>query len=192
MCSQEAACTRDACKGALMFQHMVKTTYSARPKEQLILHAKDFLSQYYGSLKSEEEAKAQKSVKNGHGLPASVMARITESSNQAMNARWGEVLKEIEQTGTYNLTTSELAFGAKLAWRNAARCIGRIQWSKLHESSGSSDKGHLAQNKGREVNDDLIELGETVLTRQSCYYNRRNGWLSTLLQYDPNISIVLE
>lgn len=25
----------------------------------------------------------------------------------------------------------EIAFGAKLAWRNASRCIGRIQWSKL-------------------------------------------------------------
>ncbi|XP_027562464.1 nitric oxide synthase, endothelial-like, partial [Neopelma chrysocephalum] len=25
----------------------------------------------------------------------------------------------------------ELAFGAKQAWRNAARCVGRIQWNKL-------------------------------------------------------------
>lgn len=34
-------------------------------------------------------------------------------------------------SGTYQLTETELVFGAKLAWRNAARCIGRIQWSKL-------------------------------------------------------------
>lgn len=36
--------------------------------------------------------------------------------------------------GTYQLTETELIFGAKLAWRNAARCIGRIQWSKLQVS----------------------------------------------------------
>ncbi|KOB72118.1 Nitric oxide synthase 2, partial [Operophtera brumata] len=39
--------------------------------------------------------------------------------------------EEVAKTGTYQLTTTELVFGAKLAWRNASRCIGRIQWSKL-------------------------------------------------------------
>jgi nitric-oxide synthase, brain len=46
-------------------------------------------------------------------------------------ARWKQVQKEVAQTGTYELTATELIFGAKLAWRNAARCVGRIQWSKL-------------------------------------------------------------
>ncbi|KAG7170858.1 Nitric oxide synthase, salivary gland-like, partial [Homarus americanus] len=35
------------------------------------------------------------------------------------------------ERGTYDLTQTELVYGAKLAWRNAPRCIGRIQWSKL-------------------------------------------------------------
>lgn len=34
-------------------------------------------------------------------------------------------------TGTYHLRESELVFGAKQAWRNAPRCVGRIQWGKL-------------------------------------------------------------
>jgi len=37
----------------------------------------------------------------------------------------------VEETGTYQLTNTELVYGAKLAWRNSVRCIGRIQWSKL-------------------------------------------------------------
>jgi nitric oxide synthase oxygenase domain/subunit len=37
-------------------------------------------------------------------------------------------------TGTYDLTETELTFGAKLGWRNSARCIGRIQWTKLQVS----------------------------------------------------------
>ena len=46
-------------------------------------------------------------------------------------ARWDAVQREVRQTGTYELTETELTFGAKLAWRNASRCIGRIQWAKL-------------------------------------------------------------
>uniref|UniRef100_A0A674D2Q0 Nitric oxide synthase n=1 Tax=Salmo trutta TaxID=8032 RepID=A0A674D2Q0_SALTR len=42
-----------------------------------------------------------------------------------------EITMEIDSTGTYQLTIEELAFGARQAWRNAPRCIGRIQWSNL-------------------------------------------------------------
>ncbi|MEV7187761.1 nitric oxide synthase oxygenase [Kitasatospora sp. NPDC093102] len=42
-----------------------------------------------------------------------------------------EVLAEIRETGTYRHTAEELAYGAKLAWRNAARCIGRLYWNSL-------------------------------------------------------------
>ncbi|KAG9340584.1 hypothetical protein JZ751_021406 [Albula glossodonta] len=41
------------------------------------------------------------------------------------------VTMEIDTTGTYELTAEELAFATKQAWRNAPRCIGRIQWSNL-------------------------------------------------------------
>lgn len=49
----------------------------------------------------------------------------------AHETRLQQVQKDIEATGTYHLTETELIYGAKLAWRNSARCIGRIQWSKL-------------------------------------------------------------
>ena len=42
--------------------------------------------------------------------------------------------KEVAACGTYELTETELVYGAKTAWRNSARCIGRIQWSKLQVS----------------------------------------------------------
>jgi len=45
--------------------------------------------------------------------------------------RLEEVTKEIEASGSYQLKDTELIYGAKHAWRNAARCVGRIQWSKL-------------------------------------------------------------
>jgi nitric-oxide synthase, bacterial len=38
---------------------------------------------------------------------------------------------EVEATGTYTHTAAELAFGARVAWRNASRCIGRRYWRGL-------------------------------------------------------------
>ena len=40
-------------------------------------------------------------------------------------------MREIDLTGTYWHTTEELAFGARVAWRNNARCIGRLYWRSL-------------------------------------------------------------
>jgi nitric-oxide synthase len=42
-----------------------------------------------------------------------------------------DVLAEIERTGSYTHTPQELEFGARVAWRNAARCIGRLYWRSL-------------------------------------------------------------
>jgi nitric-oxide synthase, bacterial len=42
-----------------------------------------------------------------------------------------EVYKEIEQTGTYLQRYDMLAYGGRVAWRNASRCIGRIHWNTL-------------------------------------------------------------
>lgn len=42
------------------------------------------------------------------------------------------VRAEIDETGTYEHTLAELTFGARVAWRNAARCIGRLYWNSLH------------------------------------------------------------
>jgi nitric-oxide synthase len=41
------------------------------------------------------------------------------------------VQAEIDLTGTYQHTTAELTFGAQVAWRNSARCIGRLYWRSL-------------------------------------------------------------
>jgi nitric-oxide synthase len=45
--------------------------------------------------------------------------------------RVAEVLAEIAATGTYWQTPEELAYGARVAWRQSVRCIGRVRWSGL-------------------------------------------------------------
>lgn len=41
------------------------------------------------------------------------------------------VRAEIAATGTYTHTGPELQFGARVAWRNASRCIGRLYWNSM-------------------------------------------------------------
>jgi nitric-oxide synthase len=41
------------------------------------------------------------------------------------------VRAHIAATGSYVHTADELAYGAKMAWRNAGRCIGRLYWRSL-------------------------------------------------------------
>ncbi len=45
--------------------------------------------------------------------------------------RWSEIMHEIRATETYTQTFEEVEYGAKLAWRNAPKCIGRISWKNL-------------------------------------------------------------
>ena len=47
------------------------------------------------------------------------------------DSRLRQVRHEIETTGTYRHTSAELAFGARVAWRNSSRCIGRLYWRSL-------------------------------------------------------------
>lgn len=45
--------------------------------------------------------------------------------------RWAQVSESINAKGFYELTLDELIFGARSAWRNAARCSGRSNWESL-------------------------------------------------------------
>jgi nitric-oxide synthase len=46
-------------------------------------------------------------------------------------ARQREVRRDLMRHGFYRHTPDELAFGARVAWRNHARCIGRLRWKSL-------------------------------------------------------------
>jgi nitric-oxide synthase len=73
-----------------------------KSKDLLYLKASSFLEQVYQEL----------------GLPA-------------LEQRLVDVQQEIETTGTYKHLPIELEHGARLAWRNSNRCIGRLYWKSL-------------------------------------------------------------
>lgn len=60
-------------------------------------------------------------------------------SRSAFQRRWAAVRRDLIRHGFYEHTSEELAFGAKLAWRNHSRCIGRLFWDSLEVR----DRRHL-------------------------------------------------
>lgn len=52
-------------------------------------------------------------------------------SEEKQENRMEEIIQEIEATGTYTHTKLELEHGARMAWRNSNRCIGRLLWHTL-------------------------------------------------------------
>jgi len=80
------------------------TSFHLKPIQSLLAEARSFLQQYYYEL----------------GVP------------DAFTERWNEVSESIQKTGTYEHTLDELTYGARLAWRNSTRCIGRYFWQHLH------------------------------------------------------------
>lgn len=59
-----------------------------------------------------------------------VASELQWNDSRLENRLW-EVNMEIAATGTYVHTSEELEIGARLAWRNSAKCIGRIAWNTL-------------------------------------------------------------
>ena len=49
----------------------------------------------------------------------------------ALADRMRQVCAAVKEYGTYRHTPAELAFAARVAWRNSSRCIGRLYWHSL-------------------------------------------------------------
>eukprot|EP01051_Picozoa_sp_SAG22_P006089 SAG22_NODE_387_length_11302_cov_333.169597_2_plen_760_part_00 len=54
-----------------------------------------------------------------------------DASHPDVSSRFEDIRLQIAAGGDYLQTFEELEFGVRLAWRNAPRCINRIQWKNL-------------------------------------------------------------
>ncbi len=73
--------------------------------------------------RSERIEEAKEFVRTFHreqGLPA-----------EEAVAREKDVVRQLKHQGFYRHTPDELAFGARIAWRNHANCVGRLFWKSL-------------------------------------------------------------
>src|ERR1700756_565143 len=56
---------------------------------------------------------------------------MSSRSSYAFNLRWSQVRNQIRDGQSDYLTREELEYGAKVAWRNSTRCVGRLAWENL-------------------------------------------------------------
>jgi nitric-oxide synthase, bacterial len=57
--------------------------------------------------------------------------RETSPLGTVLEQRWNEIKTQVACTGSYRQTFPELQWGARVAWRQSVRCIGRARWQSL-------------------------------------------------------------
>ncbi|XP_008070020.1 nitric oxide synthase, inducible [Carlito syrichta] len=158
-------CKAKSCLASIMFSKNLTRGPRDKPTppDELLPQAIEFVNQYYSSFK---EAKIEEHL-----------------------ARVEAVTKEIETTGTYQLTGDELIFATKQAWRNAPRCIGRIQWSNLQVfdarncSTAREMFEHICRHLRYATNNGNIRSAITVFPQRSDGKHDFRVWNAQLIRY---------
>lgn len=110
-------------------------------------------------------------------------------SKELQAERIAEIREEIIQTGTYRHTPVELEHGAKMAWRNNNRCIGRLFWETLHvfderEIETAEEAYHaIIRHIDYATNDGKIRPTITVFPPQQNGKDPMRIWNHQLIRY---------
>lgn len=110
-------------------------------------------------------------------------------SSDVTEARLEVIRSDIRDTGTYEHTYEELTHGARMAWRNAGRCIGRLFWNRMHildaRACETEDDVFLAleQHLAYATNGGEIKPVMTVFKPDRGENNRIRLWNHQLVRY---------
>ncbi|WP_256757613.1 nitric oxide synthase oxygenase [Cohnella sp. WQ 127256] len=88
--------------------------------------------------------------------------------------RMQQVITLIRETGTYTHTFEELKYGARIAWRNNSRCIGRLFWDSLE----------VIDERAAETEQSIAD----ALLRHIAYATNEGRIRSTLTVFAPELS----
>jgi nitric-oxide synthase len=77
----------------------------------------------------------------------------TQRRKAGLEERWAEIKAEVAQTGSYTQTFAELEWGARVAWRQSVRCIGRARWQSLlvRDARGAATIDDVAAELGEHL-----------------------------------------
>ncbi|MEW1757550.1 nitric oxide synthase oxygenase [Streptomyces cyaneofuscatus] len=96
---------------------------------------------------------------------------------------------QISETGTYTHTEDELAFGARVAWRNSSRCIGRLYWKSLRvldrRTAASADEinQHLVEHLHQATNSGRIRPVISIFAPDTPDNPAPRVWNDQLIRY---------
>lgn len=102
--------------------------------------------------------------------------------------RLEQIKKDLLSQGYYEHTTEELQFGAKIAWRNSNRCIGRLFWNNLdvidRRNLRTEDEIYeaLLEHIRKATNNGRISPTITIFPQESTFQKVRI-WNHQLIRY---------
>ncbi|WP_142826924.1 nitric oxide synthase oxygenase [Planococcus soli] len=100
-----------------------------------------------------------------------------------------EIKSEIDHTGTYTHSFEELEHGARMAWRNNNRCIGRLFWNSLtvfderHQTTAEGIFDALVQHIDFAGNNGKIRPAITVFRAAQENGESMHLWNHQLIRY---------
>lgn len=103
--------------------------------------------------------------------------------------RLSQIAEEIAATGTYSHTSEELTHGARMAWRNSNRCIGRFFWQMLtvldyrHLTTADEMAAALFEHIEFGTNDGKIRPAISVFAAERADGDGPRIWNAQLLRY---------
>ena len=106
-----------------------------------------------------------------------------------LQPRLDEVRDQIERYGTYAHTADELTFGARVAWRNSSRCIGRLYWRSLrvrdrrHVSDAELVAAEAVEHLREATNGGRVRPTVTVLAASTPERAGPRIWNEQLIRY---------
>lgn len=117
-----------------------------------------------------------------------------------LQERLSEVFQDYRRSRTYWQTEDELIYGAKVAWRNSSRCIGRIFWESLivrdlrHLTTAAEIFAALVEHIQQATNGGSIRSTISIFAPDSPRQPGIRIWNSQLIRYagyrQPDGSIV--
>ncbi|MFD1954426.1 nitric oxide synthase oxygenase [Paenibacillus thailandensis] len=106
------------------------------------------------------------------------------------NIRLEEVKRQIDAAGAYEHTFEELRHGARMAWRNSNRCIGRLFWQSLEvfDARDARTEGEVAsavfEHMRYATNGGKVRSAITVFAPSLCNEKSRiRIWNHQLVRY---------
>ncbi|CAM5460330.1 nitric oxide synthase oxygenase [Streptomyces microflavus] len=104
-------------------------------------------------------------------------------------ARLQQIRVQINETGTYTHSEDELTFGARVAWRNSSRCIGRLYWKSLRvldrRTAASADEinQHLVEHLHQATNSGRIRPVISIFAPDTPDSPSPRVWNDQLIRY---------
>ncbi|XEC95185.1 nitric oxide synthase oxygenase [Paenibacillus tarimensis] len=104
-------------------------------------------------------------------------------------SRLEQIRTSIAERGTYEHTAEELQHGARMAWRNSNRCIGRLFWETLYlmDARSAETEDEIAEHLFRHIeyatNGGRIRPVITIFRESSGLDSRIRIWNHQLIRY---------